>query len=166
MNKEKMLELADFIESIPPKRFNISMWASEMHGANYDFYKSSQILDVNLCKTAGCIAGWAMALENDGVARIPEIKLPDDAKLMVLSGAEILGLEFHEATRLFYVDEQSIWVQCIDLYEHLLDCEESDLESARWSDDELACFLADYDVINNRAAGFMLRQIANGEVVL
>lgn len=167
MKVEKIKELADFIESIPPKRFNISNWVSEIMGSNNDYYQASQTLDINVCKTAGCIAGWAMALENGGTVTVPKISLPSEAKEIATIGAEILGLEYQKAVRLFYVDEESAWVEYVHVYEHLLDCYGDDeFEWSKESEDDLAGYLSDNGVINNKVAAFMLRQVANGEVVL
>ena len=55
----------------------------------------------------------------------------------------------------------------IDMYEELLDCYGDDyFEYSKEDQDELASYLADNDVINNKVAVFMLRQIAKGEVKL
>ena len=167
MKTEKIKALADFIESIPARRFNILNWVSELLGEHHSYYSASEVLDINVCKTAGCIAGWALALENGGVIELPKVQTPDDAKAIVSRGAEILGLEFEQGTRLFYVDEESVWVEHINMYEHLLDCYGGDdLEWSKEDEEQLSNFLSDTSPINNKAAAFMLRKIANGEVKL
>ena len=167
MKTEKIEALADFIESIPSKRFNISNWISELMGENYSYYNAAETLDIDICNTAGCIAGWTLALDNGGVIKLPRVKTPDDAKAIALRGAESLGLSLEQAVRLFYVDEGSIWVEYIDMYEEFLDCYgDDDLEWSKEDKDQLAGYLADNDVINNKVAVFMLRQIAKGEVKL
>lgn len=167
MKVDKIESLADFIESLPPKRFNISNWISELMGSDYSYYNASETLDINICKTAGCIAGWALALDNGGVIELSRVQTPDDAKAIALRGAESLGLSLEQAVKLFYVDENSIWVEYIDMYEELLDCYGDDyFEYSKEDQDELASYLADNDVINNKIAAFMLRQIAKGEVKL
>lgn len=46
MNKQKILDLADFIENLPPKQFNMAVY-----GVAHE------------CGTIACIAGWAAVLE-------------------------------------------------------------------------------------------------------
>lgn len=167
MKTEKIKALADFIESIPPKRFNILNWVSELMGTDHSYYSSAEILDINVCKTAGCIAGWALALDNGGVIELPKVQTPADAKAIASRGAEILGLAVDQAVKLFYVDEDSIWVQHINMYEELLDCYgDDDFEWSKEDEEQLSNFLSDTGPINNKAAAFMLRKIANGEVEL
>lgn len=167
MKVDKIEALADFIESLPPKRFNISNWISELMGSDYSYYNASEILDINVCKTAGCIAGWALALDNGGVIELSRVQTPDDAKAIALRGAESLGLSLEQAVRLFYVDEYTIWVEYIDMYEELLDCYgDDDFEWSKVESNELAEYLSANDPINNKVAAFMLRQIAKGEVKL
>lgn len=160
MNRQKMIELADFIENLDGKRFNIGYWASDFSNG---YYTPTPSLDVNICQTAGCIAGWAMAMENGGEITLPTVVSPEIANYNVFSGARILGLTFAQASRLFYVDPDSVWVEYFKQYKHLMwieDIEEIEAYSdyqGRIDEEKLG------EKITNSIAAFMLRQIANGE---
>jgi hypothetical protein len=158
-----MLELADFIESLDKNRFNIGYWISEFSNGNYGVWSN---LDVNICNTAGCIAGWAMAMENGGQVTLPIVSCPENANYNVFNGARILGLTFAQASRLFYVDSDSVWVEYFQTYADMIDPDIYD-ELTTYSDyyggvdvDHLG------DAITNKIAAFMLRNIANGTFVL
>jgi hypothetical protein len=163
MNKQKMLELADFIENLDRWRFNIGFWASDF---SKGYYTPTSNLDVNICNTAGCIAGWAMAMENGGEVTMSTVVSPEMANYNVFSGARILGLTFAQASRLFYVDPDSIWVQYWEMYKHLIDIE--DIEEIEAFSDYHGSIDSEKlgDKISNKVAAFMLRQIANGEFYL
>lgn len=73
MDKERMLKLADHIESLKPKRFHMGFWAARDIGTRDEItlIGADELVGERKCNTAGCIAGWAVALfapEYKGVA--------------------------------------------------------------------------------------------------
>lgn len=192
MNKEKLLELADFLESIPDERFNLNrftcsfeddIWANEhdeviIDGRNYE---SSDFVDLNVCNTAGCIAGWAIALNNNGHANIGFITTAAYADSICLRAGYYLGLNLEEAKQLFYVTGyESVWNRYAYDYKHLLDTRSQKyIES--YIDDYRDEYGPDYELmdnlfndnysemefehirINNKCAAYVLRKIANDD---
>src|SRR5210317_43248 len=74
MNTERMHLLADLLETIKPVKFNMGYWLSHYdevedrycpNSFDQDDPKDSMSLSVYDCNTAGCIAGWAIAMKND-----------------------------------------------------------------------------------------------------
>lgn len=110
MNKERMILLADLLDSISPENFNLAYWASYYSpGEEEEFRHSCQDgdyveLSAYKCNTAGCVAGWAVALKNDlsidKTVCITEIE--EQAR-------DYLGLTDQEAHSLFYYSSLSIW---------------------------------------------------------
>jgi len=156
MNVDNMMKLADFLDNIDSDRFNIADWVSEIEA--YDDgveYRFGDILDQNICQTAGCIAGWALALRNGGQLVVvdedsydfynnPNAMLLADVKT---DAGEWLGLNFEEADQLFIPNAYSIW------HEYA-----SDYGLERDSGMNF------YSNIHPKYAADMLRRIATGEV--
>ena len=77
MNKERMLQLADYIEKLPEHKFEMQYWISQkVKKENYlgeEYWKtdyaplgdSKTLVEPLDCGTACCIAGWATAIENN-----------------------------------------------------------------------------------------------------
>ena len=191
MNSEKFLQLADVLENLPEYRFHINRWSSVFDNAR--FYEDSKevdesisetllysnnecyywgnddILDINVCNTAGCIAGWAIALDNNGVAKFPVIREVHDANTITFRGAMSLGLTMRQAKSLFFTSsEKSIWNSHLDDYYIFLD---------EWSRDNILnmdligtgdrvaiseMFDNNEIIINNKAAAYVLRSIGRG----
>lgn len=171
MNTEKIKLLAEFIGSIDENRFNIKSWSSR-YDYEDKYFHPSDVIDINYCDTAGCIAGWAIALENGGRATFDKILAPDTAKKNCEAGSKILGLTPEQGAKLFYMDEESVWANHFELYFDQLTPE---LKSAFMEDyafygdgpDEVDRFIDENsNVITNKVAAFMLNKIANGEVTL
>lgn len=117
MNKQRMLLLADLLDSIKPEKFNLTYWASNVKHDPIDdhysyFCQDGEYVDLSVynCNTAGCVAGWAVALKND-----LNVVLTDDGAdgikiFNVESQArEYLDLTHDESTSLFYYGCNSIW---------------------------------------------------------
>ena len=99
MNKERILEIADLIET-GHERMVFDM---EVFG------------DEHPCGTAACIAGWAVARfgENDDAEEIDHRRPLGDA---VFDGAQsVLGLSFPEAHQLFAPNERRDGVSMSDV---------------------------------------------------
>lgn len=115
-----MTKLALFLEDLPSERFNIEYWFSSVENEI-----ATDELDLNDCGTAGCIAGWALCLRNNGyVAAIDdyyEDESDDDVDAVMLEhvrdeAADWLGLTFYQADRLFFPDGFSVWSRYKDDY--------------------------------------------------
>jgi hypothetical protein len=62
MNTERILLLADFIESLPDERLDMCFWAKDVDGdENLDVSPETVLHN---CGTAACIGGWTEALFN------------------------------------------------------------------------------------------------------
>lgn len=170
MNTEKIRLLAEFIGSIDENRFNIRSWSSK-YDYEDQYFRPSDVIDINYCDTAGCIAGWAIALENGGRAEFDPVLAPDTAIKNCRAGSEVLGLTYAQGAKLFYTDEDSVWVNHFELYFNELSQESRNAfmdDYAFYGDEpgQIDHFLDDHNVITNKVAAFMLNKIADGEVIL
>ena len=139
MNKERMLQLADFLENLPEEKFNMETWAYSSSG------KTGEFVDPNNCNTTCCIAGWTVALFNDFNPIIPNSKrMYEDS--IAKEATRLLDLHREQAVDLFFANPDSYWGyyekelsitlnECDDLYE-----------------------------INNKQAAYVIRDIANGNL--
>lgn len=59
MNKKALLELADFLENLDPKRFDIRTWRRPNKNT-VGFVSDDQLLTD--CNTVACAIGWATTL--------------------------------------------------------------------------------------------------------
>ena len=148
MNTERMHLLADLLETIKPVKFNMGYWLSHYdevedrycpNSFDQDDPKDSMSLSVYDCNTAGCIAGWAIAMKNDLQAT--------NEKIHNIEGqaAEYLGLDYRQAHNLFYyAGSNTIWEQHLH---HL------GLDENRSNEDQ----------IEPKHAAYALRKVADGE---
>lgn len=171
MKTKKIRLLAEFIESIDETRFNIKSWSSK-YDYEDEYYRPSDVIDLNFCDTAGCIAGWAIALENGGRAEFDPGSSPENAMKNCRTGSEILGLTYEQGAKLFFMDENSVWANHFELYFDELAQEHKDAFMENYvfygNDDpaNIDQFLDCNNVITNKVAAFMLNKIADGEVTL
>lgn len=117
MNKERMLALADHLEGLPRKRFNMDRFYAAQGLEDSDFVDMSpgaisKLLtdSENACKTSACVAGWAIALWPRAGSRGGRGKWKnglfgryyfyDESE----HAASILGLTLWDANRLFFED--------------------------------------------------------------
>lgn len=89
MNKERMLELAAFIEKLP---HDDALTLED--DALQSFDMSVFISAPTECRTAACIAGWAVSLWDPDGRGSPHIR-----------ARKILGLSYPQGDRLFYATE-------------------------------------------------------------
>ena len=134
MNTERMMMLADLLDSLPEEKFELAYWVNdrrqEEDAPNY------VDLSVYDCDTTACIAGWAVALKND--LAVDNLYCGD----VETQAGEYLDLTMNEAKRLFYYGTETIWSDYAD---------------------ELGCeFPYDYSVTNKMAAK-AVRNIAQGK---
>jgi hypothetical protein len=54
--RDRMIQLRDFLETLPPEKFDMSKWGFCMHAEDMR----------HDCNTAACIGGWADAMFTDG----------------------------------------------------------------------------------------------------
>jgi len=104
MNKERMLLLAELLETIKPHKFNIETWVSEYDEA-CEWHSSPDYVDLSAynCSSAACIAGWAVAMKND--LTVNNLKAGDVEQ----EAENYLGLNHREAQSLFYYGSDSIY---------------------------------------------------------
>ena len=112
MNKERMLQLADYIEKLPEHKFEMQYWISQkVKKENYigeEYWKteyaplfdSEKLLEPLDCGTACCIAGWATAIENN----FKPIAIMQDRKTIETRGKEWLGLSYSQSQNLFLMN--------------------------------------------------------------
>lgn len=106
MNKERMLLLAELLETIKPHKFNIETWISEYDEA-CDWHSSPDYVDLSAynCNSAACVAGWAVAMKNDLTVNQLSCRTVEE------EATEYLGLNYREAQHLFYYGEESVYGQ-------------------------------------------------------
>ena len=151
-----MIKLAKLIESLPEKKFNMTYWTSEIQGFTHDgnvtYYANNQKIDYYDCTTAGCIAGWAIALKHDLRAEIMEANSVSNVAEIKETACDFLGLTKEEGDNLFLMESRSIW------FDHAFkdfDIFHQDNGSG-----------IDPDAITNKMAAEVLRKVISGEVSL
>lgn len=111
MNKERMLLLADLLEELPEHKFSIEYWASEWDDEHQEHINQDDgyvYLSGYDCKTAGCVAGWAIAMKND-MAIKNELEM--SASDIEHGAAVYLGLNRFQANDLFYYGSDSVYAR-------------------------------------------------------
>jgi len=156
MNTENMIKLAKLIESLPEKKFNMTYWTSEIQGFTHDgnvtYYANNQKIDYYDCTTAGCIAGWAIALKHDLRAEIMEANSVSNVAEIKETACDFLGLTKEEGDNLFLMEGGSIW------FDHAF----KDFDIFHQNNGTGI----DPDAITNKMAAEVLRKIISGEVSL
>jgi hypothetical protein len=171
MNVENMLALSYFLDRLDPENFDLSTWASSGNNTlSIGDFVSSKVTD-NSCGTSACIAGWAVylyALDVRKQLELPDIEYYDeDGKIdteydlhnknnlisfKYQSFAERwLGLNYSEASSIFYCDEDSLW----DI--HSKDYDLDRIEHIEGSP-------IDISSIHPKHAADLLRRLALGEI--
>jgi hypothetical protein len=140
MNKERMYLLAELLETIPPAKFKLTSWTCDYDAEEhlYDVQEFSATLSAYDCGTAGCIAGWAVAMKND--LSINQYKLTSFER----EAGEYLGLTPEEGRALFYYNSNSVWHH----YRNAFGFDDA------WDYD---------DVVEAKHAAYALRMLADGE---
>jgi hypothetical protein len=156
MNVDNMIKLAELIESLPEKKFNMTYWSSEIQGFTHDgnvtYYANNQKIDYYDCTTAGCIAGWAIALKNNLRADLMVANSADNVAGIKEIACNFLGLTKEEGDNLFLMESSSIW------FDHaFVDFDIFHEENGTGIDP---------DSITNKMAAEVLRKIISGEVSL
>lgn len=178
MNKEKMLQIANLLEKAEPEQFHMGAWFGELMPAcevsYYDIISDligeedlipngidfSDLPDVNVfdktgdvlslsCNTTACIAGWAIANEFFNGNTQPFDLLSTNNAFADTLGAEILGLNSDQASRLFFCNLSSVWYEHYE--EYGFDFDPAMTET--WK-------------IHPKHAADVLRRIANDEISL
>lgn len=160
MNRENMQKLADFLYYLEDSRLQMGYWVSDIDedAEDMDLYiQEGSLLDINVCHTAGCIAGWSVCLENGGVLNVHYGESFDDER-MGLNAGDVsrlarawLGLSYEAAQSLFIPDQYSLWHKYA-----------SDLNLEPDFDDASPY----YSSINPRVAAKLLFLILNDEIEL
>jgi len=159
MNKERMLQLADYIENLPEHKFEMQYWLSTKieqgmwNGKPYwstDSYpiihnseQNTKTLEPLDCGTACCIAGWATAMKDN----FKPIALIQDGKTIEDRALQWLDLTEDEGRNLFLTSIDTVWTEYFEKFGFELD---------EYND----C----YTNITNKAAAYVIRDIANGVI--
>jgi len=178
MNKERMLLLADLLDSLKPVKFNMSDWFSTFEGYIYDSTNQGedpsdrdnlefttnnyQQMNGYDCNSAACIAGWAVVMKHDFALDRPEEEtivgngFRSDLSHMpiLIEACEYLGLTERQGLDLFTKDEFSVW----DRHAEDLGLGETD-NYERYESVEL-------EDITPKIAAKLVRMVANQEVIL
>lgn len=106
MNKERMLLLAELLETIKPHKFNLETWVS-VYDEECNWHSSPDYVDLSAynCNSAACVAGWAVAMKNDLTVDDLQCRTVEEEAI------EYLGLNYREAQHLFYYGSDSIYEQ-------------------------------------------------------
>ena len=93
-SKNRLLKLADFLDNLPPKRFNYAYWVSN---TNYE------VPTFNECGTVGCALGWATTIPS---FKKLGLKMDTNEPFIsgaygLMAGAYLFGISFFEAKYLF-----------------------------------------------------------------
>ena len=165
MNVERILKLADFLDTLPEQKFEMSSWNcikyEDAYITNGNEVVSNWVIDdekINLpfvdidnCGTACCIAGWTLAMKND----FKSYNVIDNAldqnysqkETTFHQAKEYLDLTDLEATRIFYIGSHTIWADYAQERNYNF------------------CFDDDsFKNIKNSDAAYALRKIANNEL--
>lgn len=158
MNKERMLQLADYIENLPEHKFEMQYWLSQkVQKQNYlgeeywkidytpriDSVNSDKFLEPLDCGTACCIAGWATSIESN----FKPIAIMQDGKTIETRAREWLDLSIEQANNLFLINIDTVWTYYMEKCKFYL------------SEDE-DCFTD----ITNKDAALVIRDVANGVI--
>jgi hypothetical protein len=155
MNKERMLQLADFIEKLPEHKLEMNYWISQkVKRENYlgeEYWKtdyaplndSKSLVEPLSCGTACCIAGWATAIENN----FKPIAIMQDEKSIETRGKEWLDLSYEQAQNLFLINIDTVWTYYIEKCSFYINEDED-------------CFTE----ITNKDAALVIRDVANGVI--
>ena len=146
MNKERMMELANFLEKLPEKQFDMKVWVNHIENPSISSYSGFDEYDYGSCNTACCIAGWTVGLFNGTGFIKPNNKRDYAEETIVQEATRLLGLTRGQAVNLFYTNGDTYWGQ----YEDELGLEH---------DDEY-----NYSV-NNRQAAYVLKEIVAGNLL-
>jgi len=164
MNETKMLELADFMEKLESDRFNMGYWISyiDYDENNVPLYQMNEVLDIDDCNTAGCIAGWAIAFQNSGIletgnAFSDEFYFHDDIPVKARC---VLELTEMEGDRLFLFGSDSVWFQHREDYGFTQHYNEGNLDGLERP------YAISEEEIQTKHVADMLRRIVKGEVIL
>ena len=134
MNTQRMMILADLLDSLPEEKFELAYWVNDrrQEGETPDYVD----LSVYDCNTTACIAGWAVALKND--LAVDNLYCGD----VEVQAGDYLGLNRQEMQRLFFYGLDTIWSDHAD---------------------ELGCE-SPYDyTVTNKMAAKAVRNIAQGK---
>jgi len=159
MNKERMLKLADYIESLPEHKFEMKYWLSTKieqgmwngkpywstysHPIIHNSEQNTKTMEPLDCGTACCIAGWATAMKDN----FKPIALIQDGKSIEDRALEWLDLTGMEGRNLFLTSINTVWTDYFNKFSFELDEYEDS-----------------YKNITNIAAAYVIRDVANGVI--
>ena len=109
MNKERLLKLADFLETVPPKRFEMDRFFGWVGKA---IWETNTFDDLESdCGTDGCALGWATTIPEFKKAGFKAVKGqgPDSLWIEIQYGS---WTGFSAAEKFFGIDKR----QCTNLF--------------------------------------------------
>jgi hypothetical protein len=126
MNKERMLQLADYIEKLPEHKFEMQYWISQKvqkeNPYGEDYWKmdyaprmdsnslSEKLLEPLDCGTACCIAGWATAIQNN----FKPIAIMQNGQSIENRALEWLDLTEKQGQNLFLINIDTVWTYYVE----------------------------------------------------
>jgi hypothetical protein len=104
MNVERLRQVRDHLETLPPQQFNMSDWIFHSNLVGYD--KDGRPLKEASCGTSACIAGWACILnpieaEREHGGQKVQVAIVGGVWECEERARELLGLDEHTAKALF-----------------------------------------------------------------
>ena len=105
MNKERLYEVANLLETLAPEKFDMTRWITMNMNLEdkIEYNLLPNECEPNHCGTAGCIAGWAVMLKH-GLSHF-KIEIDDVAR----EAADWLDITNEEADNLFYLHPSTVW---------------------------------------------------------
>ena len=157
LKNDQLTRLADTLEDLPKNRFSLSHWVSSR--APFTGRSMADVLDINICGTAGCLGGWALALDNDGVFNTNSYR--DFGKVSFFNNicdaaAKALDLSVEEGSQLFLYDDNSLWWRYAD---------EIGITRIYDDGDRYDCNEVNPESITKDIAVDMLRKLVSGEYI-
>jgi len=111
-----------------------------------------------ICKTAGCVAGWVILVDNDFIFNDDFLEAYTQENFFE-QALDLLDINDDEANNLFYCGQGSVWQLIAREYGFGYDQWHGDLQDQEWT-----AYL--YSKITANIASEVLTRIADGEIVL
>ena len=107
MNVREMEELAQFLETVPRKRFNMKFWAATFKRfAGYDENVKICLRDTEACGTACCVAGYQIVRKDNRCVKSGAAFDKKGSKIGLVEdlAARELGLDYRQKRDLFFAE--------------------------------------------------------------
>jgi hypothetical protein len=120
-HRRRLEKLAEFLQTLPPKKFTIGQWMNLDHTPKEAFIE----IDANYCGTAGCALGWATTIPSFRKAglRLYSVKnfwgdssTQGEVYLIDPKTNEKITDNFGAAAQFFGTGDDTDWIFCPDFY--------------------------------------------------